>query len=111
MHDQWTDGMNVGALIAAAIPSALLGLAAWWIKKAFDKIETERREQEKAREEFDIILIESINSAVALGEATANALKNGHANGDTEAALEYARDVKHKQKEFLTRKGVEQILK
>lgn len=102
---------NFSVLIIAAIPSALIGLAGWWIKKLIDKIETERRESEKAHEEFDIVLIESINGAIALGEATANALKNGHTNGDTEAALEYARTVKHRQKDFLTRKGIEHIIK
>lgn len=102
---------DFSVLIIAAIPSALIGLVGWWIKKLIDKSETERREREKAHEEFDIVLIESINGAIALGEATANALKNGHTNGDTEAALEYARTVKHKQKDFLTRKGIEHIIK
>lgn len=102
---------DFNVLIIAAIPSALIGLVGWWIKKLIDKIETERREREKAHEEFNIVLIESINGAIALGEATANALKNGYTNGDTEAALEYARTVKHKQKDFLTRKGIEHIIK
>lgn len=103
--------INFSVLIIAAIPSALIGLVGWWIKKLINKIETERREREKSHEEFDIVLIESINGAIALGEATANALKNGHTNGDTEAALEYVRTVKHKQKDFLTRNGIEHIIK
>ena len=37
------------------------------------------------------------------------ALKNGHTNGETEAALEYAREVKHKQKDFLTRQAAKTI--
>lgn len=36
-------------------------------------------------------------ASIALGEAAATALKNGHANGETEAALEYARKIKHEQ--------------
>lgn len=44
-----------------------------------------------------------------MGEASAIALKNGHTNGETEAALEYARRVKHEQKDFLTKQGIEAI--
>lgn len=46
---------------------------------------------------------------IALGEATATALKNGHANGETEAALEYAKRIKHEQKDFLTEQGIHAI--
>ena len=42
-------------------------------------------------------------------EATATALKNGHANGETEAALQYAQKIKHEQKDFLTEQGIHAI--
>lgn len=98
-------------IVAASIPSALTGLAVWALKRTIDKHEKDRKAAEEMREEFDIMIIESVNSAIALGEATATALKNGHTNGGTDGALEYARSVKHKQKEFLTRKGVEHIIR
>lgn len=98
-------------IVAASIPSALTGLAVWVLKRTIDRHEKDRKVAEEMREEFDIMIIESVNSAIALGEATATALKNGHTNGETDGALEYARSVKHKQKEFLTRKGVEHIIR
>lgn len=98
-------------IVAASIPSALTGLAVWVLKRTIDKHEKDRKAAEEMREEFDVMIIESVNSAIALGEATATALKNGHTNGETDGALEYARSVKHKQKEFLTRKGVEHIIR
>lgn len=98
-------------IVAASIPSALTGLAVWTLKRTIEKYEKDRKVAEEMREEFDVIIIESVNSAIALGEATATALKNGHTNGETDGALEYARSVKHKQKEFLTRKGVEHIIR
>lgn len=98
-------------LVAASIPSALTGLMVWTLKRKIEKHEKERKVAEEMREEFDVIIIEAVNSAIALGEATATALKNGHTNGETDGALEYARSVKHKQKEFLTRKGVEHIIR
>ena len=54
-------------------------------------------------------IIKSVMAAIALGEAAATALKNGHANGETEAALEYARKIKHEQKDFLTEQGIKGI--
>lgn len=98
-------------LIAASIPSALIGLLVWRLERQIDKHEKSRQDAERQREDFNFIIIESVNSAIALGEATATALRNGHCNGETEKALDYARTVKHKQKEFLTRKGVEHIVK
>lgn len=52
---------------------------------------------------------DNIGAAIALGEATATALKNGHANGETEAALQYAQKIKHEQKDFLTEQGIHAI--
>ena len=70
----------------------------------FRSEELDRRE--KAREKNEVLLVRSVGAAIALGEAAATALKNGHANGETEAALEYARQVKHEQKDFLTEQGI-----
>ena len=48
-----------------------------------------------------MLVIKAINASLALGEATAIALKNGKTNGETTAALEYSKDVKHDLKNFL----------
>lgn len=74
------------------------------IKEADGKLCMEAREQ--AREKNEILIIKSTGAAIALGEATAAAIKSGHCNGEMEAALEYARKVKHEQKDFLTEQGV-----
>lgn len=74
-----------------------------------EKREKALTEKEAAREKNTILLIKSVGAAIALGEATATALKNGHCNGETEAALNYAREVKHEQKDFLTEIGVKNL--
>lgn len=51
----------------------------------------------------------AIGAAIAPGDASVIALKNGHTNGEEESALEYARSVKHEQKEFLTKQKMEAI--
>ena len=66
-------------------------------------------EKEKAREKNEELIIKSVGAAIALGEATATALKNGHCNGETEAALQYAREIKHEQKDFLAEQVVKNL--
>ncbi|WP_313341211.1 serine/threonine protein kinase [Lacrimispora sp.] len=66
-------------------------------------------EKEKAREKNEVLIIKSVGAAIALGEATATALKNGHCNGETEAALQYAREIKHEQKDFLAEQVVKNL--
>ena len=103
-------------LAAWGIPTAITGLFVWLLKRSIDKrdkrreieqAERERKaeERERNREKLDLVLLQSTTAAIALGEATAKAVKripDAHCNGDMHAALDYAAKVKHEQKEFLT---------
>lgn len=110
----------IAVLVAASIPSALTGFCFWLIQQKIQK-QTAKREQaeqdrirnreerERLREENEVLLLQSVNAAIALGEATAKAVQripDAHCNGDMHAALEYAARVKHEQKDFLTRQGL-----
>lgn len=111
-------------LLALGIPSALTAFFFWVIEyriqkrekkreKEREKQEAERLLREKNREELLIGIIKSTNASLALSEATAKAVQkipDAHCNGDMHAALDYAAKIKHEQKEFLTRKGIEAIL-
>lgn len=90
------------AMVIVAIIEALAAADRRRAKK--DRDEDEARQ--KDRDELLILVVQSTGAAIALGEATAHALQRGHTNGDMERALEYATSIKHKQKDFLTRKGV-----
>lgn len=93
----------VCAIIAGAgIPSAIF---AFYIRRMEKKMD----EKDKAREEHEFLIIKSINASMALGEATAHAIKDGKCNGEMSAALEYAQKVKHEQKDFLNRQAVHAI--
>ncbi len=96
-------------IVVMGLPSAMTGFGFWLLERKMEKREKKREEKEKTRETQEFLMVKSIGAAIALGEASAIALKNGHTNGETEAALEYARKVKHEQKEFLTRQGIEAI--
>lgn len=99
--------LDIGQLVAImGIPSAITGFCFWMLQRRMTKRDEELDRREKAREKNEVLLVRSVGAAIALGEAAAPALKNGHANGETEAALEYARQVKHEQKDFLTEQGI-----
>lgn len=116
--------MDVTAIIiAASIPSALTGFCFWLIEQRLQKRakkleaeEKERREaeekRERLREQQELLLVQGVGAAIALGEATAKAVQripDAHCNGDMHAALDYAAKVKHAQKDFLTRQGIEAL--
>lgn len=96
----------IAIITAAGIPSLLVGIL-------FRRLEKKMDEKEKAREEHEFLVVKSINASIALGEATAEAvarIPDAHCNGDMHAALDYARKVKHEQKEFLNRQAVKAIM-
>ena len=96
-------------LLAMSIPSGVTAFCFWLIEEKMKRERQEREQKEAIRQQSEILLIKSVMAAIALGEAAATALKNGHANGETEAALEYARKIKHEQKDFLTEQGIKGI--
>lgn len=105
--------MDMTALVVAmSIPSAITGFCFWMLEKHLDKKEKVHAQRELAREKSEILMVKSIGAAIALGEATAEAvarIPDAHCNGDMHAALEYARKVKHEQKDFFVEQSVHEI--
>lgn len=100
-------GQIVLAFVAAmGIPSAIMGLIIWRLERRIDKREKEQAAQEQGQKDLFVLIVQGTNAAIALGEATARAVQripDAHCNGDMHDALDYAADIKHKQKDFLTR--------
>ena len=98
--------LSVGGLLTLlGIPTAITSLGLWLLQRRISK-------REAAREQNEVLLIQNTRAALALAEATAVAVQripDAHCNGDMHAALEYARKVKHAQKDFLTEQGVKAI--
>lgn len=115
--------MGIESVLIACLPSAITGFCFWCIEQKIQKQskklaeeEKQRREaqdkREKLHEQQELFLVQGVNAAIALGEATARAVQripDAHCNGDMHAALDYAAKVKHEQKDFLTRQGIESI--
>jgi hypothetical protein len=97
------------------VPSAVTAFCFWLIEKKIerrsnkeDKERARRQEEvdkkEAARQKNELLTAQAIGAAIALGEATARAVQripDAHCNGDMDAALNYAAQVKHAQKDFL----------
>ncbi|MGI6549698.1 MAG: serine/threonine protein kinase [Syntrophomonadales bacterium] len=96
-------------LMFMGVPSAVTGLCFWAVQKNITKRDAKRDERERAKEKNEILLIRSVGAAIALGEATACAIRDGRCNGDMNAALEYAQKIKHEQKDFMTEQGVKYL--
>lgn len=95
-----------GFVAAMGIPSAIMGLIVWRLEGRISKRERDHEEQDKSQKDLIVLLVQSTSASIALGEATAKAVQripDAHCNGDMHAALEYATNIKHKQKEFLTK--------
>ena len=116
-------GFGLFVAILACLPSAVTGFCFWLIEmkiqkdaKKREEQEIERRKEEKKREQMreqqELFLVQGVNAAIALGEATAKAVQripDAHCNGDMHAALAYAEKVKHEQRDFLARQGIIQL--
>ena len=90
-------GQMVLAFVAAmGIPSAIMGLIIWRLERRIDKREKEQAAQEQGQKDLFVLVVQRIPDA--------------HCNGDMHDALDYAADIKHKQKDFLTRQGVSSLM-
>ena len=110
-------------LLTAGIPTAVTAFCFWMIENRISqrqkKEDEERRkrqayidEKERKRDEMQFLLIQSVNAAIALSEATAKAVERipgANCNGDMREALAYATKIKHEQKEFITKEGIRNI--
>lgn len=110
-------------VIAMSIPSAITGFCFWLLERKISKREAaenaereERQrlldEREATREKHVLYLVKSVSAAIALGEATAKAVQripDARCNGDMHAALEYAQQVKHEQKDFINEQALKNL--
>ena len=97
---------------AAMVLVAVIEAMAARERRNAKKEREEEAEQRKDQEDLIVLLIQGNWAAIALGEATARAVQripDANCNGDMHAALDYAAKVKHDQKDFLTRQGIESI--
>lgn len=105
--------LSVGGLVTLlGLPTAITAFCFWLLQRRITKRDAAQEARERAREQNVVLIIKGMGAAIALGEATAEAVQripDAHCNGDMHAALEYARKVKHEHKEFMTEQSVQAL--
>lgn len=91
------------ALCAAGIPTAIVGVLTWYLKKKIESQEQKDEEREQARIKNQMMIIRLTMASLSLGEATAEAVQripDAHCNGDMDSALNYAKQMKAEYRDF-----------
>lgn len=99
-------------LLAAGIPSAVVGIFISRLNKRIAKSDAAREEKEAARLNHEIMIIDLIMTSMSLSEATAEAVQripDAHCNGDMDAALTAAKEIKHKYREFERKQTIKSV--
>ena len=96
-------------ILAAGIPSAILGLALWYFKRHVEKRDKEQEERQKNLEQLVLMMLQSTRANSILCKATAEAVRDGHCNGNMTAAIEVVDKAAAAEKEFLLDKSIKYI--
>ena len=96
-------------ILAAGIPSALLGLAIWFFKRYIEKRDEQHDEQLKNMEQLILMMLQGTRANTILCKATAEAVRDGHCNGNMTQALEVVDKAAAAEKEFLLDKSIKYI--
>lgn len=99
-------------IIAMGVPSAIMGLMVWWLKRYIDKRDKRSEERERDLEKLMLMIMQTSRANNVLAEATARAVQripDAHCNGDMTSALEKAAKIQREEQEFLINKGIKHI--
>jgi hypothetical protein len=96
-------------LLAAGIPSALFGLIIWQFKRNVEERDRRQEERQKNLEELVLMMLQSTRANTILCKATAEAVRDGHCNGNMTNALEVVDKTAVAEKEFLLDKSIKYI--
>lgn len=96
-------------ILAAGIPSAILGLAIWRLKIHWEERDKRQEERQKNLEDLVLMMLQSTRANTILCKATAEAVRDGHCNGNMTAAIEVVDKAAVAEKEFLLDKSIKYI--
>ena len=103
MEKLWT------ILLAFGVPSAVLGLAIWYLKRTIEKNQKRQEEHDKNQESLVLMMLQSTRANSILCKATAEAVRDGHCNGNMTAAMQVVEKAAEAEKQFLLEKGIKYI--
>lgn len=98
-----------GILIAFGVPSTVLGLLVWYFKKTVSRNQKRQEEHEKNLESLVLMMLQSERANTILCKATAEAVRDGHCNGNMTEAMKIVEKAAAAEKEFLLDKSIKYI--
>lgn len=102
----------IETILAFGIPTAITGLAVWWVKRRVEASDQKHQEQEKNLESLVLMMMQSTRANTVGITAIAQAVQripDAHCNGDMTAALAEMGKIQDKEKQFLIDKGIKYI--
>lgn len=100
-------------LLAFGVPSTVLGtalgLVVWYFKRSLQRTEKKQEEHEKNLESLVLMMLQSERANTILCKATAEAVRDGHCNGNMTSAMEIVDKAAAAEKEFLLDKSIKYI--
>lgn len=99
-------------VLAMGIPSAVVGLAVWWLKRYIDARDKKAETREKTVENLMLLMMKEIRANNVLAEATAKAVQripDAHCNGDMTSALEMAAKIQKEERQFILDQGIKHV--
>lgn len=104
--------MGYTIIIAMGIPTAVTAFCFWLIERKIASREKVQDERESERIQMQLLLMDSVNASIALGEATVLAIEripDTHCNGEMKAALKEANEARENQRKFIEREGIKKL--
>lgn len=99
-------------ILAMGVPSTIMGLLVWYLKRYIDARDEKAEKREKDLEKLMMMIMQTSRANNVLAEATARAVQripDAHCNGDMTSALERAAKIQQEEQAFLIDKGIEHI--
>lgn len=95
--------------IVSAILTGTVSLGFWYFKRSTDKREKARIAHDSHMESLVLMMLQSTRANTILCTATAEAVRDGHCNGNMTKALEIVNAAAESEKKFLLEKSIKYI--
>lgn len=107
MNDIWEILVVLG--VPSTVLGTVLGVVVWYFKRALQRSEKKRDEHEKNLESLVLMMLQAERANTILCKATAEAVRDGHCNGNMTEAMKIVDKASTAEKEFLIDKGIKYI--
>ncbi|MBR2861679.1 MAG: hypothetical protein IKB86_07575 [Clostridia bacterium] len=96
-------------ILLSCLPSVITGVFLFVFQHRIQKQEKTAEDRDNMRNQYIKLIVDLTLATHALSEANTQTLKGRKNNEDVNRALDYAREIKHKHRDFLETNGINNI--